>query len=496
MTLRGLLRGSLLYTLGNFLPRVAAFALLPVYTAAMSPAGFGIFSLMLSLIGVLVILYRLGLDGALLRLHFDVAPRRRPALYTSMAVATLLAVVLLSALVGLLTAPVFDRIFRGVPFVPYGLLALATAGTTAFQYIPSALYRATERPERFVAFSAAAFVIGAVASLFFLLVLRLGAVGGLLGQLVAGIAVMGATGLILLRLRRRRVDRSLIRAGLSFGLPLVPHGLAGWVLNLSDRWLIGLLIGLPTLQAQAAVGIYSLGYALAQGVSLAAISFNAAWIPFFYARGEGEHGPGLLREMTTLTYGGLALLAAVVAVFGRELTDLLATARWGPSALVAADVIPVVALASLIYGLYFMVVSPIFLLRRTRVLPLLTLGAGVANVVANLVLIPRIGIMGAAWSTLLGYLILTTLTYLYARSGYPLELDLRRLAIVTIGIVGAIALSRLQVVPGNPGMTGVGWHAAIALVFGVGLLQILRAPVRRLRGLVAASGSQITEPEA
>ena len=68
MTLRGLLRGSLLYTLGNLLPRVAAFVLLPLYTATMLPSEFGIFSLMLSLSGVLAIVYRLGLDGALLRL--------------------------------------------------------------------------------------------------------------------------------------------------------------------------------------------------------------------------------------------------------------------------------------------------------------------------------------------------------------------------------------------------------------------------------------------
>src|SRR5918999_1496140 len=89
MTLRGLLRGSLLYTLGNFLPRIGAFLLLPVYTATMSPAQFGVVSLMLSLSGLLALVYRMGLDGALLRLHFDVDAQRRPALYMTMTAATL-----------------------------------------------------------------------------------------------------------------------------------------------------------------------------------------------------------------------------------------------------------------------------------------------------------------------------------------------------------------------------------------------------------------------
>ena len=44
----------------------------------MTPAEFGIFSLMLSLSALLAIVYRLGLEGALLRFHFDVEPARRP----------------------------------------------------------------------------------------------------------------------------------------------------------------------------------------------------------------------------------------------------------------------------------------------------------------------------------------------------------------------------------------------------------------------------------
>jgi len=483
--LRALLRGSLLYTLGNFLPRIGAFLLLPAYTVAMSPSEFGVYSLMLSLIGLLAIVYRLGLDGALLRFHFDVAPPRRPALYFSSTATTAAATVAGSLLVAAITAPFFSRIFPGVAFWPYGVLALTITATTALQYVPAALFRAIERPELFLAFGLGVFGLGSAATLLFLFVFQRGAGGALAGQLVGGLAVVAVTAAILLRMPRRRFDVVLMRRSLRFGLPLLPHGLAGWSLNFSDRWLLGLTIGLSTVATQAAVGIYSFGYVIGQAGALVAISFNAAWVPFWYARGDGQRGPRLLREATTLVMAVLAVLTVGVAAFAPELTRLLATRRWGTDALAAIDVTVIVAFASLIYGLYFMVVSTVFLRKTTAALPLITLGAGAVNVVSNLLLIPRLGIDGAAWSTLAGYAVLAGLTWWYGTRSYPISLDLARLATMLAGAVVAVLLSRL-IRPEAVGSWVAGpAHVGIAIAFAIVLIPLLWGPLQRFRQMLA-----------
>jgi O-antigen/teichoic acid export membrane protein len=486
MKLRALLRGSLLYTLGNFLPRIGAFLLLPLYTVAMAPSEFGVYSLMLSLIGLLAIVYRLGLDGSLLRFHFDVAPSRLPALYFSATLTTVAVTVALSVMIAAVAAPFFPRLFPGVAFWPYGALALAITATTALQYVPSSLFRAIERPERFLAFGLGVFALGTTATLLFLFVFERGAGGALAGQLVGGLGVVGVTGVMLARMPRRRFDRPLMRRALRFGLPLLPHGLAAWSLNFSDRWLIGLTIGLPTVATQAAVGIYSFGYLIGQGVALVAISFNAAWVPFWYARGDGERGPRLLREATTLVMGGLTLLAVGVAAFAPELTRLLATRRWGDEALGAINVTVIVTFASLVYGLYFMLVSTIFLRRRTAALPLITLAAGLTNLVVNLLLIPRLGITGAAWATLAGYLVLAGVTWWFGARSYPIAIDVPRLAALGAAAVGAVLAARLI----RPEVVGV-WisgpaHIAITLGFAILLLPLLGGPLARFRQLLAA----------
>lgn len=484
MTLRALLRGSLLYTIGNFLPRVGAFLLLPIYTASMGPEQFGTFSLMLSVSGVLGVLLRFGMDGALMRLHFDVSDQERPALYSTLAAATAVGGIVMAIGFGALTAPVFERLFAGAPFWPLGPVTLLLTFLLAFQYVPFTYLRATQRPGRFLGLTLASFGAGVVATVVLVGVLDLGAPGALLGQAAGALAVAAAAMLVLARLRPTRPRPAILRRSLAFGLPLVPHALSGWVLNLSDRLLIGLLATGGAAAAQAAVGIYAFGYLLGQVVSLVAYSFNAAWVPFFYERGEMASGPRLLREATTLSALVIAVLAVSVGLLAPELTALLGSERWGGATGEAARVTPVVAFASAVYGLYYMVVSAVFLARRTRVLPVLTIVAGLTNVALNVALIPRLGIMGAAWATLAGYSLLAVLTIWYAGRVFPLQLDARRLAVI-------FALSAALLIVGSTvsaavAATVVGGvvHAAMAIAFAVVAAGIGRAPYARLRALL------------
>jgi O-antigen/teichoic acid export membrane protein len=492
VTFGGLLRGSLLYTIGSVVPRVGIFLLLPIYTRGMGPEEFGIFSLMLSLAGLLTILYRLGLDGALLRFHFDLASKRAAALYWTMTSVTLTAGIVLSLVLVTFGAPAFAAIFVGIDLWPYGWLAAGIALFTALQYVPTTWFRAIERPGRVVTFGFVTFLAGAAATLVLILGLHLGAVGGLLGQLAAGIVVAAVTVALLSRRRPARVDPDLARDGLRFGLPLVPHGIAAWVLNLSDRWIIGLTIGLGVAATQRAIGIYALGYQLGQVVAVVALAFNLAWVPFFYARGEHERGPDLLREVTSLSIGALAILTVFVGALAPDVVAVLAPASWGSDAAVAAQVTPLVALASLAQGVYLMAVSPIFLRRRTAILPLFTLAAGAVNVGLNVLLIPRIGVVGAAWSTIAGYGTLALGTIWYSRRDYALRLDWTRLT--AFAAVDAIAIAVALAVRPDGLLVSGAVHVVIGLAAAIAIVAILIGPWGRSRALVAATAGAPANP--
>lgn len=480
MTVRALARGSAIYAAGNLLARLGGFVLLPIYLQLMTRDEFGIVALATSITGLLTIVYRLGLDGALMRMHFDTRDQERPALYRTIMLATLATAAVLSIVLGFVVGPFFEQIFFGVPFLPYGLLALAITFVGAVDFVPSVLFRATQQPEKFLVFNLASF---GVASAFSLVLVAggMGALGVLLGQLLGGLVILVVVLLIALNPGGAGWQPAVLPSALRFGVPLVPHQVSTWALRLSDRWLIGLLLAVPLAERLGAIAAYSVGYQLGFLVAIVATSFNAAWTPYFYRIGEQPGGPAVYRAMVTITSAGFLWMALGLAAVAPELIRLIAGDRQAYE--VAAEVLPVIAFACACQGIYTMLVGPIFLRRRTSVLPVLTVTSALANVGTNILLVPRLGVMGAAWATLAAYALFALLTYLYARRVYPTRLDFPRLALyVAISLAGVVAARALD----RPGIvTAFLFHLPVIIASGALLAFVVLAPLRQLRRAMA-----------
>jgi O-antigen/teichoic acid export membrane protein len=480
VSLRSLFRASSLYTIGNIAPKVGAFLLLPIYLRFLTQADYGSLALLTSLAGILAVVYHLGLDSALMRLHFDVEGRKRATLYST---ATLFSIGLGAALTVLFAiglGPFFESLFAGTPFIPLGGLALLVALVGSLQYVPSTLFRASGQAGRYLVVNLGAFFVSSAVAVVLIVVFGLGAAGVLTGQLIAGIAIFVVTIVTVTRLGHWSFNRTQLREALQLGLPLLPHGISAWALRLADRWLIALLIGLPAIEARSQVGIYAVGYQLGFIVSIVVTSFNAAWSPYFFRIGHRPAGPAFYTEMTTLVIGGLLVLAVGVSVTAPEIVAIIAR----PGYEAAADVLPVIAFASVFQGLYVMFVTVIFLTKRTGRLAVITFASAALNLALNLVLIPILGIMGAAWATLGSYAFFAATTYAFARRQYPMRVDWIRLT----GLIGLAAVVTLAVrtISMDVSIFSGLVHIAAALTFTVVVVAVLWQPFQRLRVLSRA----------
>jgi O-antigen/teichoic acid export membrane protein len=487
MTLRTLVRGSAVYAAGNMLARVGGFVLLPIYLQLLTRSEYGLVALVTSLVGFLGIVYRLGLDGALMRLHFDTEAAQRAGLYRTLLVSTLGIAATMSIALALLVSPVFETIFFGVPFAPYGILALAIAFVGSADYVPSILYRSTRQPSRFLAFNLSAFAVSSAFSIG-LVAAGFGAAGALLGQLIGGAIMLGVAVLIATNLPGRTWLPASLGPALRFGVPLVPHQISTWTMRLSDRWLLGLLLALPTTQRLEAIGAYSVGYQLGSLVTMVSSSFNLAWTPYLFRIGDTDLGPRIFRNVMTITTAGLLWMALGLSAFAPEIIAVIASPDYG----VAAQVLPVVAFAAACQAVYTMLVGIVFLRRETKYLPMITVASAVANVGLNLLLIPRMGVMGAAVTTFVAYAMFAALTFVFARRIFPLDLDVRRIAAVAFLCVVAALAARL--VDGRPGeflVPGL-LHGLLVLAVGIVLIGIVRAPAQALRR-DAAGTEDLTE---
>ena len=479
-SLRTLFRESSIYAAGTMLARFGGFLLLPIYLQGPGTRRYGTVALVTSIVAFLTILFRLGLDGALMRMHFDLDESDRPGLYRSLMAVTLAVAAAGSLLFAAGFGPFFEAIFQA-PFVPYGVLALAITFVNSADYVPSILYRATQQPGRFLTFNLGSFAVSSAISIAFVLG-GLGAAGVLLGQLIGGAIMFAVVLVVALRPRGPLWLPSVVRPALRFGVPIVPHQISTWTTRLSDRWLLAFLLVLPTAQERLAlIGVYQLGYQLGSVVSMLATSFNAAWTPFLYRVGETSAGPTVFRHMFTITSAGFLWLALALGAFAPEIIAVIAR----PGYEMAADVLPVVAIGSAFQAMYTMLVGIIFLRRRTAYLPIITVVSAAINIGLNLLLIPRYGIMGAAWTTLIAYVLFAILTWMFARAVYPLSLDYARVGVAVTVAVAGLVLARMVDASADDAVAAGIRHAGIVGGAAIGFATMLRGPSRELRRAAA-----------
>jgi O-antigen/teichoic acid export membrane protein len=420
--LRKLVGASAVYGIGSVLVRGLTFALLPVYTRYLSPAEYGIVSLTLTCTVVLGMLYPLGLRAAVSRSYFEGGSEREQrerigTIWTAMLLFAAVFALVLDRAGPALAAVALPE----VPFHPYLRLAVWTAFLGVLALTPLALLQAEERARTYVALSVWTALSTTAVTLW--LVLRGGGARGYLLGVLIGSALAAVPYLALTLGRVRPAFRvHLLTAALAFSLPLVPHMLAGWILEMSDRAILTRFLPLRE------VGIYSLGYQLGAALGLLTTAFNAAWVPFLFGtlKSEGAEAHRKLARLTT--YYAVAL--CFVGLGWSLLVKYALTFFVGPEFREAYRITPWVVGGYVCSGLYLIPTNLLFWHRQTRVIPLATLAAGGVNVALNLTLVPRYGAIAAAWSTLAAYAVLLIVTWRNAERLHPFPYEYRRLGTI------------------------------------------------------------------
>jgi O-antigen/teichoic acid export membrane protein len=101
-----------------------------------------------------------------------------------------------------------------------------------------------------------------------------------------------------------------------------------------------------------------------------------------------------------------------------------------PSFWSGLPVVPVVTLGYLFNGLYFVMLAPLMLDKRTVAVSAATWAGALVNLALNWLLIPRLGMMGAAWATLAAYAAMAAAVWALGRASRPVPYEWKRLALL------------------------------------------------------------------
>jgi O-antigen/teichoic acid export membrane protein len=129
-----------------------------------------------------------------------------------------------------------------------------------------------------------------------------------------------------------------------------------------------------------------------------------------------------------------------------------------------ALIIPVILLAYAFNGAYVNFLIGVYLEKKTSVLPAVFGIGAVVNIVANFLLIPAYGIMGAAYATLLSYAALAIGIYVPSQKLYRIDYEWKKIVGLLAVVTLVVSVSRLF--PVEPAtIEGLAWKFALAASF-------------------------------
>lgn len=227
-------------------------------------------------------------------------------------------------------------------------------------------------------------------SVCFVLGLGWGLRGIFLGQVVGG-GIAAVLGFALTRDNFALMfDGEKLKRMLAYSVPLVPSSMGVVAALFIDRVVIKKMMTLSD------VGIYGVGYRISSLITLTMVGFQSALTPLIYAQHTKlKTRDDLARLFRSCSALGLILFMGLSFSAGPVL-DLLAPRGYSS----AVKVVPLLTLAILFSGLY--VFAPgLEIVKSTKVVAVINLTSAFVNTGLSYLLVPRIGIQGAAYATFL-----------------------------------------------------------------------------------------------
>lgn len=452
---QSLFRNLAIYGVGDVATSLVSLLLLPVYTRYLDPAEYGVIALLLTVEAVAKIVFRWGVDTAFMRLYYDCADQAARQRLASTLFFFLAAVngALLAG--GILGAGALSRQLFGTADQAL-LVALVIANTFVFSFyfIPFQVMRIGEQSKQFIALVS----VRSLATIAARLLLVIGGGLGVLGIVVADVVVTLIFTAVLSRwfapLIRPVFSPPLLREALGFGLPRIPHSLAHQVMGVADRYLLSAYATL------ADVGLYSIGASFGLALKLFLSAFEYAWTPFFLGVMREPDAPRIYSRVSTYVVAVLVLLVAGLCAIAPDLVRLTTTAEFHQ----AARVTPWIALGVMFQGLYLIGSIGLVITKSTTRYPIATGIAAATSLAANVLLIPRYGLMGAAWANTIAYATLAAVTVAFSLRAYPIAYEWNRLLRLAAVGAAAYAAARWLTPAGLPPIWGLLLHGGIATV--------------------------------
>lgn len=424
----GTLKHSAIYSVGNIAQKGMGIITLPIYLNFLTKAEVGIFGLLDITINIFVEILILGQANSIILFNNKKEyGQKKDSIFFTIA-----AFVLLVNLLFVLIAELFGT----------SLLSISKSTRDVTSFLPFIIYVSLIRvlnnlflnklraDEKSIFYTSITLIkIASFIGLIFYTVvhLKLSVKGIMYSYLISEIIVL----VILLPGMIKKIkpvfESAALKEALKFGTPLIFSSIGIMILNLSDRYLINLYLNLEE------VGVYDIAYRIAGVVNMFLIlPFNQAMLPSAFKElnnpSDSRYLSKLMTYMCFVTiWGGLA-----ISIFGKEIILILGNENY----FAALSYIPLIVLAYILSSMRNVASNGLLFAEKTLLIAVITIAAGILNIILNIIFLPIYGTIAAAYTTLLSFLFFYLVTFAVANKYFKIHYE--HLKIAKLFLVGII----------------------------------------------------------
>lgn len=461
--LKNLGKHTFIYAIGSAIQTLVSFILVPIYTRFLSPAEYGQLEILNTILLILTMILSFGFASAILKVHerdCKDEDEKKKALGTMYLFVIPLAT-LISFIIFFFARSLAQFFLGDAKLYHLIFLILATNIIVIFLTLSFALLRTKEKSGSYVLLSLLKFILVLIFNIYFVIKLKLGVFGILSGNLIAQVVTSITFLPSISKYIKLAISKRLLSKLFSFGIAITPASIAMWIMDLADRWFLKHFSNLTE------VGLYSLGYKVGMVISILLVwPFQLAWPTISFALAKRADVKEIYSKVLTYFFLISSFFALTLSLFSSEIVKLLAPENFYP----AARVIPLISFSYVLYGIHFVVSPGLHLKEKTKYYPLLVGIPAFLNLILNYYFVPAYGMMGAAMTTFICFVLMVSFTYFVSNHFYPVKYEWGRILKIIFVLILALIL--------NYGIQGSPWQknlvSLLILFCFLGILYLLK----------------------
>ena len=426
-----LAKDTVLFSISNFGSKILILLLTPLYTSVLSTDEYGIADLIMTTINFIYPVLTLAIAEGTLRFALDNNKNSEKVLSTSMMFVSFSVILLL------LISPVVSA--KNELLSNYWIVFVITYALYNYHNCLVNYAKGIGKTTLFAIQGIVMTISVIISNILFLLVFKIGLAGYLISIIVGyiiSILVMTVGCKIYKFKKLFSIEKSLLKEMLVYSLPMVPTILS-WAINSSiDKYMIIGFIGL------GASGIYSVAHKIPSILTTVLSLFLQAWqISAIENHGEDDES-----DYYTVIYKYLDFLGVVgcilIAMFSKTISRILfAEVYFG-----AWQCVPLLTVSAIFSTLAGFLAAAFRASKKTKDLFYSVIVGAVFNVVMNAILIPTVGVLGAAIATAISFMAMWLVRFVTIQHIVRIKININKTIITYVLFLGIIIYITMDMV--------------------------------------------------